>query len=572
MIMRPVAFKSSNFLQNGALLSAKLISLTFILMFLFSSCQKNLVQTDAPSLKTPTVPTESEIVLVTPEQIQAKANSGEALNVEILNFYKTTSYRTKWLSNKTTTPLYQEFIFHVKNADKYGLNPSDYNVNALEQRVNLSSGSSADIAILDIDLTKTFLIFCDHLEHGRDFKPSNGKNIWIKQEKNTVHNYATFLAEITDANGLKRVLESIQPKHDQYKKLLSALQYYRSLETISDKFIWSASIKPGETNRVIPVIRRKVALTNNEDVSTTDSLVYDNELVKQIKKFQMRHGLPTDGVIGDKTAYFLNQSFKEKADQILVNIERIRWTTADYGDAYISVNIPEFKLRIFEEDQKTLEMNVVVGALQNPTPIFQDTLEYLVFSPTWTVPPGIMKSEVLPKLLKNPNHYSNRDYVFYKGGKEIDPALESWENANVSQYRVVQKAGPNNALGLVKFMMPNRFNVYLHDTPDHSHFQKSFRALSHGCVRLDDPTKLAAYFLNDRNEWTSSNIRAAMQTGTPTTVKLTKNYPVYLEYFTVWVDANGSVQFREDIYGHDHVQLRALRTMTDSTERALASL
>jgi len=204
-------------------------------------------------------------------------------------------------------------------------------------------------------------------------------------------------------------------------------------------------------------------------------------------------------------------------------------------------------------------MRVIVGAQATSTPVFTDTLRSLVFSPTWNVPVSIIKGEIIPHLLQNPEYYTNKNYRFYKGGNEIDPALEDWTTANPNAYTVMQLPGGDNALGRVKFVMPNHMSIYMHDTPNHRLFTKSYRALSHGCVRLDEPARLAEYLLQDQYGWTSERVKKAMIGEQPQTIILKKPYRIQLEYRTVWVDEAGLVNFREDIYGHDRRQLERLQ-------------
>jgi murein L,D-transpeptidase YcbB/YkuD len=247
-------------------------------------------------------------------------------------------------------------------------------------------------------------------------------------------------------------------------------------------------------------------------------------------------------------------------------MERMRWLAAADAAQCIRVNIPEYKLRIYEQGKQNLEMDVIVGAVSSATPVFTDTLEYAVFSPTWTVPPSLVKGEFLPRLRNNNLYYAARkDFTFYKNGVEIDPSPERWDSAlNVHQYRIVQKPGPNNALGLAKFIMPNGMNIYLHDTPDHKLFLENYRALSHGCIRLSDPAKFAGYLLQEEAKWDLTNIKRAMTSGNPTKIPLRKKYQVQLEYNTVWVDDKGNLNFREDIYGHDKRQLQRLNQVSGS--------
>jgi murein L,D-transpeptidase YcbB/YkuD len=224
------------------------------------------------------------------------------------------------------------------------------------------------------------------------------------------------------------------------------------------------------------------------------------------------------------------------------------------------VNIPEYKLRMIENQKEVFNMRVIVGAPGKPTPVFNDAVNHIIFSPTWTVPTSIIKEEIIPRLRKDSSYYTQKNYAFFKNEETIDPAGESWkdEEINPYKYRIVQQPGPDNSLGLVKFGMPNKMNIYLHDTPNHSLFNKTYRALSHGCVRLDEPALFAEYLLRDQKGWNKATVQNAMKAGTPTTIHLRKRYPVHIEYHTAWVDENGLINFREDIYGHDRRQLEQL--------------
>jgi L,D-transpeptidase YcbB len=244
-----------------------------------------------------------------------------------------------------------------------------------------------------------------------------------------------------------------------------------------------------------------------------------------------------------------------------LNLERLRWQPhLPMEDEYIVVNVPEYMLHIYNNKKETLKMRVVLGSEFNATPIFADTLKYIVFSPTWNVPKSILEEEFLPKLKSDPAHYSS-DFTFFKNGEEIDPAGEDWhaEDINIAAYQAVQKPGPANSLGNVKFIMPNNFNIYLHDTPADRLFNKEERAFSHGCIRLEKPLELAEYLLRDQKNWNRKSLSELMQLEEPKHVNLKKNYPVHIVYRTAWVDEEGLVNFRKDVYGHDERQLAQLR-------------
>lgn len=494
---------------------------------------------------------------------------------KVSSFYKATAFQTKWLFDHGPGVLYYTVLDLLKNSDLNGLSPEDYDVAGIEARVSTlyrPEVTQKEIADLDIHISEMYFLYTTHLMEGRIRNVSNGKSIWKRVDKAVSSADVDLLAAASTPDDLASCISHAQPASDQYAKLRNALEYYRSLDKSSTEILPAVSVKsavkPGERNGSIPLIRKKLSLTDTTQypvavdmAGIADSLLYDAVLADAVRKFQTRHGLLADGVIGEKTLRFLNQSFREKAELIALNMERLRWLPARYSDNYVVVNVPEFKLRVYKDQKQELEMRVIVGSSSKPTPIFTEQLEHIVFSPTWTVPVSIIKEEIIPHLRKDSSYYSNKNYLFYKNDEVIDPTLEPWKDATINPYayRVIQNPGSDNSLGSVKFMMPNNLSVYLHDTPNHRLFTKDFRALSHGCVRLDEPAKFAQYLLRDQKGWTPERINKAMNDSTPSTIHLKKYYEVHIEYQTAWVDENGQVNFREDIYGHDKVQLRQLK-------------
>jgi L,D-transpeptidase YcbB len=568
---------------------------TLVLMVVLLSCQKNLTQTDSSTTDVKKADTvayvDRSLRIDTLQLSQQKSNllAGPEVISKLIkktkDFYFANSLQTKWLDEKRPNPIYYALATEIKNSSRYGLSPEDYRIEIVEEKIEQIYGSDqtplTDVTKLDIQITELYFLFARHLRHGRIYEPGEGRNIWIRDNTNDKQDDVTLLVLSKTIKQFNETIQALQPTSQQYWRLQNALETYRSLEnrTIANALILtSEKINPGDRRSAIPLIREKLALTeihdypNKSQVSLTDSLLYDGDLALSVKAFQRKHGLEPDGIIGAQTLKFLNQSLTEKANLIALNMERMRWLPDDFGDHYILVNIPEYKLRIYQDEKQTLEMKVIVGALRNATPVFHDSLEQIVFSPTWTIPPSIMKEEVLPRLKTDPQYYSKKNFAFYKNGMAIDPAAEPWDSSfvNVYQYRVVQNPGPENALGLVKFVMPNTMNVYLHDTPDHTPFSKNYRALSHGCVRLDDPARFAEYLLQGEKDWDLQKINQAMRAAKTKSVPLKKYYQVHIQYNTVWVDEKGEVNFREDIYGHDKRQLQQLPKPKKQT--AIASL
>jgi L,D-transpeptidase YcbB len=558
-------------------------------IFIFTSCQKNITQIGPAVVHVP------ENINVTPTPGKALtfdslyffshrtsllASQDQLLNQNIedkvTQFYKANGYQTKWLAENMPSYLFNKLEELIQHASDFGLQPDDYAINLINEKLSAIYNNNPiineDIIALDIQISEMFFVFSTHLREGKIRNlVTAGKAIWIRETKQYVINDVQLLLQTNEPEQLVGITNILQPANRQYASLQNALVQYRSAEKNNAPLISIApkeKIKPNDRNIAIPSIRRRLALTELKDINIftdstqTDSLLYDQALFNSIKKFQSKYGLEPDGVIGEKTVKFLNQSLKERADIIALNMERIKWQPDNYGDNYVIVNIPEYKLRLFQNQKKEFEMKVIVGSPDKPTPVFRDALEYIVFSPTWTVPTSILKEEVIPHLVRDSLHYANKNYLFYKNETVIDPSTEAWssEEVNPYKYRVVQQPGPDNALGLVKFIMPNHMNVYLHDTPNHSLFSKSYRALSHGCIRLSEPAKFAEYLLKNQKGWDAEAIDTAMHGLEPYTLLLKKHCEVQLEYRTAWVNENGDVNFREDIYGHDKNQLQQLLT------------
>jgi murein L,D-transpeptidase YcbB/YkuD len=287
----------------------------------------------------------------------------------------------------------------------------------------------------------------------------------------------------------------------------------------------------GDTGLVIATIRKKLAQTGDLDVDNR-SQVFDASLTEAVKNFQFRYGMKEDGVIGQAVLREMNKPLSFRIRQILVNMERTRWMGSDPKGDHLVVNIPQFQLMVYENDTVSWSCRVVVGKEANKTAIFQGALKYIVFSPYWNVPPGIMTKEILPELRKNPNY--------------LDRLNMEWHGDGIRQ-----RPGPSNALGKVKFLFPNSFNMYLHDTPAKFMFNQEKRAFSHGCIRVSEPKKLAIHLLKGDPSWSVSRIDSAMNAGTEKYVILKKTVPVSIVYFTAWADEKGRIHFRDDIYNRD---------------------
>jgi len=286
-----------------------------------------------------------------------------------------------------------------------------------------------------------------------------------------------------------------------------------------------------DTANSLKAIKKRLYFSGDlikEDTTT----LFNKEMEAAIKNFKKRYGFKEDGIITTALINEMNRPVQERLQQILINMERMRWMPAQPTTDYLLVNIPEFRLHVFEKGKHAFAMNVVTGSVVNNTVIFSGTLKYIVFSPYWNVPSGILKKEVLPAITRNRNYLAAHHM--------------EWSNGSVRQ-----KPGPANSLGLVKFLFPNSYNIYLHDTPAKTLFSEEKRAFSHGCIRIAEPKKLAQYLLRNDAAWDSVKITNAMNAGKEQYVNVKETIPVFIGYFTAWVDGDGKLNFRDDIYGHD---------------------
>jgi L,D-transpeptidase YcbB len=485
-------------------------------------------------------------------------------------FYEANNYKKVWLEQKGPNKQYKAFVNEVMESYRYGINPEDYRIPELEKEVEAlyenKKRTEVQMSELDIRITASFFHFTTHLLEGRIRRAGAPDFIWKKGIPK--EDDVSLLLSMNSANDLRREIDKLHPKDPQYEKLRKAFKEYKDLAQADNfpKIAIRKPIKPADSHQVIPVIRKKLKLTDLEsDREPEDSLTYDEKLVDAVKQFQKRHGLTSDGIIDQETVKNLNVSLQQKTEVIALNLERLRWRPhLDLQNEQLIVNIPEYMLRVYNNKNVKMEMKVILGSDFNATPIFYDTLKYIVFSPTWNVPKSILEEEFLPNLKNNPAYYST-DFKFFKNGVEVDPEEEDWndEELDVRSYQVVQNPGNLNALGHVKFVMPNNFNIYLHDTPADRLFRREDRALSHGCIRLEKPVDLATYLLEDQQNWNKDKVTEAMSEGEPKTIRLKKPFPVNIVYRTAWVDDDGLVNFREDIYGHDARQLAQLKKSGD---------
>lgn len=488
---------------------------------------------------------------------------GARLWKQTQQFYQRRTFEPAWTRDAAPRTKMEDFIDAIRAAGDEGLDPELYGVSMLETKWREGSKGfltkkgfdPREAAVLDVWLTYLYMKFASDLADGLSDLARADPAWQIKPE---AIDPLLHLERALQKGDIPGSLRELTPDDPEYRALRKALADHRA---VASRGGWpqvpsNVRLKPGQRSPHVSAIAARLAASG--DVTGTAAAdgqpaVYDTNLQEAVKRFQRRHGLQDDGIVTPAVAAAMNVPVERRVDQIELNLERWRWLPRNPGRRHMLVNVPEQRLDVWEDGRVALSMRVIVGKPESPTPIFNDQMTHVVFSPYWNVPPNIAADETLPSLMKDPGFLArNNMEVVDASGRAIDPAAINWMDP--ASFRFRQRPGDDNALGLVKFMFPNQFNVYLHDTPTDSLFGRAARLFSHGCVRVEKPEELARYVLRDQPEWTVDRIRTAMHAGQERHVKLRDPIPVYLGYWTARVSQDGLVQFRDDIYGIDGKQ------------------
>lgn len=465
-----------------------------------------------------------------------KTTENDSIANQIQSFYNHRNYQFAWFFPDGLADFVPTFLGLQNDYIHYSGDSSLYNA-ALVSRIDslklLKKINPKDTSVVNTELllTEQFFKYASRAYSGDHRINIQELNWYIPRKKINTEAFLDSLLKNKAQN-----LSAYEPVNRQYNLLKeNLLNYYqiRKNQTWDSLVPDKKKFKEGNSYDIIPEIKQRLfALGDLPEADTTDLL--DTTLTQAVKRFQTRFGLKQDGQIGPAFFREINVPIQERIQQLLINMERIRWVPATPTTDYLLVNIPEYKLHVYEDGNLSFSMNVVVGSEAHNTVIFSGTLNQIVFSPYWNVPPSILKNEILPGIKRRPNYLAKHNM--------------EW-NGNA----VRQKPGPKNSLGLVKFLFPNSYNIYLHDTPSKNLFGESSRAFSHGCIRLSEPKRLAEFLLRKDSTWTEQKITDAMNLGKEKYVRLRgkAEIPVFIGYFTAWVDQNGLLNFRKDIYGHD---------------------
>jgi murein L,D-transpeptidase YcbB/YkuD len=487
----------------------------------------------------------------------------QGVTADVRRFYEARQFAPAWTDGRGVAPNGARALNSLDLAAQHGLNPAKYHTSALseartalsaEKKIEDGAVHAATLAHFDAELTRVLLVL------GRDVAlgvvaPARVDSRWKHRRQSP--DFAAGLAVVLDRP--EDWPASVAPRHPEYVELQKGLTALRDEE---ERGGWTkvpaARFAIGKSDPAVRALRQRLHASGDLDsAASSDSPLYDDAVASAVSRFQARHGLVGDGVAGVTTVAAMNVPLQQRIRQITMNLERWRWMPDDFGPEHILVNIPSFELAVRHNRAVIRTMAVVVGKRGDETPIFSGTLQTVVFSPYWNIPGTIASEETAPAVKQDPEYLRRQNIEVRRGSRIVDPDEIDWDDPEeLKGLRFRQRPGPGNALGGVKFLFPNPYHVYLHDTPSDGLFGRPTRAFSHGCVRVSDPQALAEHLLRSNSEWTPDRIADAMRSGEERHVKLPP-IPVHIVYFTASAEA-GAVKFLPDAYQFDARQAAAL--------------
>lgn len=469
----------------------------------------------------------------------------------LTTIYRHYDYKTIW-SDRTKRTHALELL---RDAEKIGLDPKLYRYEALSGfEKNFDSLNDREVVHYDMLLTHSVRHLLSHACNGQVAAQKVHWN-WALGRRSTPLNKP--MIEAIETDGLSELLQSIQPKHAIYKGLISAL---KEVDAMADadfkKTRIGRKLKKGDSLAEVILLKKRLMDWGDMHRDTNISAVWNTNGIKSLMRFQRRNGLPVSGGLTPATLEELNRKPSEKRKQIVANLERWRWFPPDFGNQYVLVNIPAYLL-YYVKDTDTVFRRIVVGKADRRTPVLISRISEVIFNPTWTIPPTIIKEDLGPDAAKDTNYFHNRRLTIYDWKNNLIPPSK-WNPEKPNNYRYVQAPGSDNSLGNVKFNFPNNFMVYLHDTNHRDYFSRHKRSLSSGCVRVDNPLPFAERIIDDEL-WNLEKINEVVASKETTSVWLKKKIPIYQLYWTAWVNEDGRLESRPDIYGLDQILYKALR-------------
>lgn len=586
--------------------------------------QENLIKEPQSEAQTQNVSTQ-RVSTITQQKIQSatyvptiqiqakniKADKGLAL------LYQQNNYSLLWITPQGPSSGAYEMAEIIRSSDEEALNPKDYHIDEIEYSLKrIQAGNLAgslnpeDLAELELLLSNAFLRYGHDVHYGRVNAEQINLDLLSGEKPVSI---SKLLVQATNSGEILNTLNTLMPKYPMYEKLKVSLKQYKEIASNGgwQPYPYGQKFKKGARGQRVIALRERLKASGELDSSIPDTEVFDETLEIAVKRYQERNGLYVDGVVGKSTIAALNVPVQERISQIELTMERWRLLPQYLGNRYILVNIANYHLYGVENNNDVISMRIVVGKPEWNTPMFSEEMTHIVMNPYWNIPPSIFKDDIAPRIRRDSGYLSKRgiDVVGLSRPKKIvvedvedteqievvenveassesessdntEPQLSEAEMQNKKaqeeyiakvlsgNYRLRQNPGPGNPLGQIKFLFPNKHAVYLHDTPNRGFFKRAQRNFSHGCIRVEHPINLAEFVLSANGEWDQGRIKSNINSRKTKTVHLNQTLPVYILYFTSWVDDQGNVNFHEDIYGLDQTLLNALRTTRKNTDLA----
>lgn len=477
----------------------------------------------------------------------------------VSQLYERRHFQPAWNDEKTVDDLLRS----IEASESDGLTPEDYHQAVLLRSRGMPDSDPKLVADMDLLLTDALIRLAYHIIFGK-VDPERLDSNWNMARDIRNSDPVEAIQQAIDSGILFEIMEDYKPKHRFYTTLKAGLAKYRSLRRAGG---WPTvpagpTLKKGMSGERVLALQNRLVVTDSLSAnSSSASQIFDEQMELAVKRFQQLHGLTADGAVGPNTLEALNVPVGVRIDQIRINLERARWVLRDIPESFVIANIADFKALYIRDSEIVWEARIQVGKPYRKTPVFKAEIKYLVFNPTWTVPPTILEKDILPKARKDLTYLSARNIqVIDRSGKVVDASQLDWSKytAKTFPYILRQQPGPRNALGRVKFIFPNKHFVFMHDTASKALFEREVRTFSSGCIRLDRPFELAELLLNDEIKWNAAEMAKLIQSGKTRTVYLQEPLPVLLFYWTTPIARNGSIRFVKDVYERDPAILAEL--------------
>lgn len=463
----------------------------------------------------------------------------------VAEYYAEQGYAPTWTVDGRLTGRAKKLIARLHEADKDGL--VDVYRTPVIGRGEVVPASIEVTARAEVMLSRALVTYSRHANSGVLDPAAVSQN--FEYDRHLPDPVAVLINLATTTGDPTEALAAYNPTHPEFVALRDRLAEIRANEVERPPLVPPGkNLKLGISDARVVVLRERLKVTT----SAPDPMVFDDDVDLAVKAFQEQAGLKPDGVVGPGTLGIMNAAADDHIATILANMERWRWMPHDLGTFYVRVNIPNFNLEIYRDDKVVYTTRIVVGQTGWQTPVFSRMINHVIVNPTWNVPASIAVKEMLPKIQSNPGALNGYQVFANIDGRfrAVDPMMVDWQTVDMRRIQIKQPPGERNALGSIKFMFPNPFSVYLHDTPSKSFFERDYRALSHGCMRVQNPWEFANALLADDPIVSTARLKKLVG-GPETRVNLTNEIPVHITYFTAWVDETGELKVRDDIYGHD---------------------